>query len=90
MIKEFTSKELEQVKQDLARKGITLETIEYFEKPLGDNETYTKVYVNNLYECILRKGNNRWYEKRYTTKRQTKTYKEIVTADAINYKKVSA
>lgn len=86
MKREFTNKEIEQIKQDLARKNIKLEIIEYYTCPLGDNETYIKAYANELYEIILRSGNNRWYEKRYTTKKDSKKHKNLVVSDAVDYK----
>ena len=86
MKREFTNKEIEQIKQDLSRKNIKLEIIEYYVIPLGDGETYIKAYANELYEIILRSGNNRWYEKRYTTKKDSKKHKNLVVSDAVDYK----
>lgn len=86
MTREFTNKEIEQIKQDLSRKNIKLEIIEYYKKPLGDDETYIIAYANELYQIILRSGNNRWYEKRYTTKKDSKKHKNLVVSNAVDYK----
>ena len=37
-------------------------------------------------QIILRSGNNRWYEKRYTTKKDSKKHKILIVSNALDYK----
>lgn len=86
-MKELTQKEIQQVKEDLARKGVELKTIEYLTKTYKSERTgepYEAVYMiaNGNYYISLMNGNNRWYEKRYTTKKVTKKYADILRENA--------
>ncbi len=84
---------IEAIKKDLARKGVELTTIEYYEVEydyVDHKEVWQTEVFNGLYTASLMHGNGRWLDWRYTTNKNAKAVVEYIKAKQkiLNYEKV--